>query len=1212
MALHVNTFKSGLDLDTTVNEYDNTHYPYALNLRLLTDNNQASGTLTSMEDSEIVLTVSSSITIVKLVTLRDNLIIFANKTNLTPYNDGVIYYIPFSELNSSINIEDYEKVTKKFAFESNMPVIARYETPEVQKIYWVGGIIGENPTNKYFFNLNLAANNLNSIDIDKFKLVPKVNLSTPVLTSMIYGNLKVGVVQYAYCLFNINGAETAYSPTTCPIPISTSSLTEANSNDFKGANIGEISNSGCSITISNIDTNFDMIRVIRLFYAEQNNTPEIDIIHEGDVLSTLIVNDTGSTLGSITINDYRYIPNIFSAETLETKNNYLFAGNITEETFDIDFDARAYRFNNIGIAALFKSDLTPEYYLDAASPDWDSIPETADCINHYNITEQDSTRISEYNCQYRIDGSIGGSGKYVNYGFVARDRELDDSTTALKVYTNNSTSPLGYHDLSNPLMIQQNLGYQRDDIYRFAIVLYDKYGRQSFAKWIGDIRIISESGGWFFALNGEGNLFREIGLKFWLNQTAVDYLQANDVVGWQVVRADRTYQDATVKDCGYIGQIVDGYKSNDVRFGPRPIIETVQYGVNLRSTKVVEYITPETNYNKNNTNPYNRLDTYEGGLTIYEHFKNTDTSDACTIGIVKYTGCSIEAIPKTYDIKNSLLFTYNPDISTISLASLNVSYQLSNKVNFGPTYSHFCSKGTTLLLELNEAPVNTYTYKAVYARRRTYTYPYGGASYNFRTTTQYYPCSEIFSLDILIKEVFQGDCYIGWFEYNRGIWCTDTKAIDSAHKYGAQIAFLFVETKINLKYTTNPKWSQLDDGFTKSYKTSEWIDTHTYDYIAMREKAGIYKLHTDNDKTYTQNFDLYTYNPVYSQMNKSKVFLSKPLNYTANNIIDSRIYRTDKKINGENSDTWSKFPVNNLLDLDTMYGSLNKLLTFNNQLLYFQDKCIGTIPIEEKEIVTTNSGSATSIGTGGVMTRYDYITTNSGCTESQNVITSNKAVYYIDSLNKKICRLGQEIEFLSDVQGVKSFVNNATYSNLNTLFNPNFNEIWFKFNTDIIIFNEYLNGFITFTDESFVSPVYYNNQVYTLSTDLKNLNKLNDTNIYKSSKLHLYINPDNVFTDRFDSLTVSSTVDRDNVIQDKSFTNIGLENKYQTKSLSTFYPPARKRMRQFIYNTMREDATNERLIDTHLKVILEFNPQYTNERIKVFDIITNYTPINNR
>jgi hypothetical protein len=302
-----------------------------------------------------------------------------------------------------------------------------------------------------------------------------------------------------------------------------------------------------------------------------------------------------------------------------------------------------------------------------------------------------------------------------------------------------------------------------------------------------------------------------------------------------------------------------------------------------------------------------------------------------------------------------------------------------------------------------------------------------------------------------------------------------------------------------------------------------------------------------------------------------------------------------------------------MLDLDTTCGKLNKLLTFNNKLFYFQDSGVGIIPIEDREVVSTNTGSATTIGTGGVMTRYDYITTKSGCSTAKGVVASFTRVYYVDSINKKICRIGDGIEYLSDVLGINSFTSSATYTdeNVNTLFNHNFNEIWFNINNDCITFNEYTNTFVSFVfDTLFDTWAKCDKNIYTAVTTNNTLVQLDVDGTYKNCTLHLFINPDGVFTDRFDSITISSTVDANNTIMDKSFTKIGLSNNYQSSSLCNFYPPARKRMRQFIYNNIR-DTSGNRFLDTYLKVILTFETS-NNERLRISDIVTNYTTINNR
>ena len=1207
MALHVNTFKGGLDLDTNVNAYDNTHYPYALNLRILSDGENSSGTLTSMEDSEVIFNIPSGWTVVGLSKMRDNLVMFTkNGAN------GKIYYIPFTAVSTEINIEDYLKVNKAFNFGDNVQIVARYETSIIQKIYWVDGVNGLR-----FANLYLDASDFTAMNLDAFDIVQEVTLSTPSLSSMTNGALKVGVVQYAYCFYNLGGSETGYSPTTQPIPISTSSLDETTSLLFRGSNIGEISNKGVIISIPDIDTDFDRIRVIRLFYAEQNGTPEVDIIYEGVVSSSLTITDTGGTsLGTLTINDYRYIPNIFAAKTLETKNDYLFAGNIAESSFTIDFDARAYRFNSSRNSLLYNADLsTLEYTIDGTNPDYDVIPIDTDCANKFNDVSTDKVRNASDICKFKSNGTtLGGSGKYVEFNFTATERIIDSGeldSQFLRVYTNSGSN--GYQDLSNPILVTESLGYQRDEIYRFGIVFFDKYGRQSFAKWIADIRFPSEVDGWWYTINGN-NAIRDLGIIFTLNTDALDYLNTHpEVVSWQIVRAERTYDTATVKDCGYISSLYNN--SRVMRWRDLPQINSTDNNTPL----AIEYISPETNYNKNNYSSYNRLDIYSGhtlrGLTS----KNTDGMGATCVTF-KLDATTIEETPVTKTISQSMLFKYTGDTESFTtLFPFGYSKNLSNR--FGPIYSrdstsydpdqyNRCTKGTTLLLKIDgSAPSNG----VKYARRRSYTYPYGGSSFGSRLSTQYYPCSSALPVITVTQTVLGGDCYIGWFEYMRGIWSTKESIINSngarrIRNMSNQIAYLLVETKINLKYTINPTWSYYDYGVIGDYNESDLVKIG-YEYNAIKETKGIYELDWDDDLHFIQNFDLYTYNPVYSQMDKSKVFFLEPLDFISNNSIDTRIYRTSKKINGESSDSWTKFPINNLLDVDTAQGALTKLITFNDKLFFVQDSGVGVISVAEREVITTNTGSATSIGTGGVMERYDYVSTSSGSSEINAINTSTKTLYYIDNRNKKLCRLTEGIEFLSDLKGLKSFMDTATYTTTGVLFSPNFNEMWFKLTNDVVVFNEYLNSFSTFTDENFLKGIHYNNQLYTVSTSAT-FKKLDIVNTYKDASIHLLVSPTNQFSSRFDSITLSTTVDRNNTIQTKSFTNIGLSNRYQLKASSTFN--ARNRMRQWIYNDMRNDSDNTRFIDSYLLVDLDFIKTASNERIKVYDMITNYTPINAR
>ena len=93
-----------------------------------------------------------------------------------------------------------------------------------------------------------------------------------------------------------------------------------------------------------------------MYYATQTDVPTVTIIHEGGNIASTIVDDTGSmNLGTLTYEEFTTRNMSLIPATIETKNDYLFAGNVTEETFDVDYDARSYRFTSGGIGRLYNA-----------------------------------------------------------------------------------------------------------------------------------------------------------------------------------------------------------------------------------------------------------------------------------------------------------------------------------------------------------------------------------------------------------------------------------------------------------------------------------------------------------------------------------------------------------------------------------------------------------------------------------------------------------------------------------------------------------------------------------------------------------------------------------------------------------------------------------------------------------------------------------------
>lgn len=115
-------------------------------------------------------------------------------------------------------------------------------------------------------------------------------------------------------------------------------------------------------------------------------------------------------------------------------DNRLFASNVQELTWDVDYDARAYRCNSNGIIKLNSSisnqDITTTFQ-ELISPETDLvIPEEHDCINPMNSsTVYPNNPTDEYAFGYDDNGVIrGGRGLNISYRFIITDLIESDNT----------------------------------------------------------------------------------------------------------------------------------------------------------------------------------------------------------------------------------------------------------------------------------------------------------------------------------------------------------------------------------------------------------------------------------------------------------------------------------------------------------------------------------------------------------------------------------------------------------------------------------------------------------------------------------------------------------------------------------------------------------------------------------------------------------------
>lgn len=145
------------------------------------------------------------------------------------------------------------------------------------------------------------------------------------------------------------------------------------------------------------------------------------------------------------------------------------------------------------------------------------------------------------------------------------------------------------------------------------------------------------------------------------------------------------------------------------------------------------------------------------------------------------------------------------------------------------------------------------------------------------------------------------------------------------------------------------------------------------------------------------------------------------------------------------------------------------ILYTTSGFIYLQSKGFGVLPTEDREVINTSTGAPVSIGTGGVLKRYDYVSTNAGTSLPRSVVGTDSYLYFIDDNLNKICSYGgnEGLNYLSDREGLYSYMGNADLTVCNSLYSPKTKEILFSLTDESIIYNEYTKSFIGFSDTTF-------------------------------------------------------------------------------------------------------------------------------------------------
>ena len=1254
----INTFSKGMNADIDITMLPEGQYRYAENIRLLTDADGTTGLLQNIEYiRKYTGGIPSNETILGTATTRlydtdtkgtvECGIVFTKKMV-----DNKVYNTLYKVTGFKSTVVKSEVITEGYLdIQENVSIVTNYESDYVSNVYVCDGHTPIKVINICDKNLRDENDNVVIVyDKTRFDITPGCVLIPFTFVNTINGALPAGAVQYCYQLFNQNGPETTTAALSEVIPI-TKYDHAGESRKVKGQMRGELSDRGCKIHASfKNDGRFDRARIFSIIYLDNISVPDIYIINEIEIpqsttseFTEFDYEDTGASfLSKITIDEFNaMVPFEFNAKSIEKMGNRLFASNTQELTWDVDYDARAYRCNSSGTVVLQHSDssqtISGTLNSDGTIVSAGStvvIPKEHDCINPSNVDVLNNAVYS-----YQSGGVVrGGTGPNVSYRFVyteivpsgetvssaatannlSLNATADGSITSLTTF-DESKNTVVVHTLptdsntrsfipnyADPYMCANFLGYQRDEIYRFGIIFYNNKNIPSPVHWIGDIRMpsIKDAATLTSVIypfhKGEYSQSYRTYKEMVAYALGVEFTVKNvpsEAISYEIVRCDRNKKDRTVVTQGAMGALfkftdwnesIYNVADNDVRPAPmlnladnfktyiehgtnpdwnylhtavqgyfefvspeicisrEAILQNIQgnsivplYKVNSaygdRATIAQQFVYTVSSTNRENNDPdFGKIVTATTTVgannapagTYFHAGHGTGKSNFGFAGVFKYYNTEYDStIHTNVQIEDGIISQILPYFITLEDAKGYVQF-VGNKsyINLSVGgYRQFSLHGVSAVLQVDESfkphktPTTVKDYcTAIIANIKQNTIPYGGNTYISRQNSIYVSCGCFNKVSNSKTFCYGGDTYLGILDYLNTSTIQTTNEVDDDKQIRlCCVSYIPLESQVNLNLRSDESYSREATGLMGPN-------------LVQNEPTQL-------PNGYTQKKPYYEYNPVYSSTSGSKQYVPKSIYAVDKQINQTRIVASELKTNNEMTDSWTKFKFANYIDVDTQYGQITNLKSFNNRLYYWQDNAVGIAAVNERSLITDDNMAQLTLGTGGILARFDYVVTLNGSSivNDKSITNSATTLYWYDFDKNEICALNNNGSIsLAKQKGVQSYLNTlprAAKSNVVSFYDKKYNEVWFRVYDKTLIYNEQLqvftsfythnpNWFFPFSDK--LVTIKNNNMYY-----LHNIYEVDDSEQPREeriSKVEFVVNKDISNTKVFDNVVFSA------------------------------------------------------------------------------------------
>lgn len=553
------------------------------------------------------------------VTIRDEIFLFTSSEVNDPVTNPIsqIWKLTYDKYTYNPVITLIYNNSLSFTLAHPIPNpgggVGNFETPQIKKIYWTDNF------NKPRY-CNTADTNLMATDPAQLDMVARVAHGIGTIKEVLLsGNIKSGIYYVSGRVKKTSGGSASYIIPSNPITV-INELETVSYINYEARDTGVFVTKSISAVLFNLDTNYDRVEPVIIYKKTKDSTPDIYSLPSVPIPSNGIVDFkyTGSEVTiPVLLEEFLFTNlNFETVKTINSKNNMLFFGNVKYGDFDVDFDARAYRFKGINASTNPKTFALKNVngtivYNNFNTSQLNSIPFNADAIQDLNMQAPDSCD----NYIFQADGvTYGGEGINVKYRFVPMNSTYNDTSInknfRTKIEENSSNSaPYGSVDLSttvidldsNPGTLYDQIfntntyfnasspyarygvkGYQRDEMYRFGIVFYSNTGEPSYVHWVGDIRMPKsympdpynpnplnrnalkfQIAGMDDETNVSSNNANDINAgtkEFYGHNLGIEFTVdvtsiRNDISGYSIVRVPRTENDKTILGQGVLSPI---------------------------------------------------------------------------------------------------------------------------------------------------------------------------------------------------------------------------------------------------------------------------------------------------------------------------------------------------------------------------------------------------------------------------------------------------------------------------------------------------------------------------------------------------------------------------------------------------------------------------------------------------------------------------------